>query len=685
MSLANNKLQLISQSINDELVAEIIRPLNARLKDKSGAYYRCKQNNAESRYLKLTHDRYMSSVESLEKDKECDILAYLGISNRSDYFEQFDNVCEGLEEEGFKVIKQVSYKQSTEANERDVILSKAILLYSKYICKEHNVYNHITEQGIIGKSLCEIELAEIIKPTYVNILIQPKLLLTYASMQPEDNFMINIYNKLDIPTVTLQHGLYVRYDKTETINKINYQIQPAKHFLSWGEYTSKLIQAFHPQTIVHNCGRPHLYKINTHTNEYKNEKIILICLDQKLYQAENLEMVKAVIEMNKCLLTSEYKIKLRLHPQLSSDNYYNIFPELEQYGELSEASIIIGHTTTMLHEAANNGTKTYKFKTSAECVPFPEKYCFTSHKDLLEIVLDPRPYDNSFTKEFFHSIGDNAIKNSVNAIKKIFSANGLKSDELKAIQYEVSTNNSEIKILKNVPGNNARRFVIATTVYNDTTYIEETIDSILGQLGNYEICYVIKDASDGFKSSVAIGKILSRKLSLITSSESSITIVYTHSRDNGMYEGLLHAFSTIECEPRSNDIFGYLNADDILELDAFEKADFAFSNKNCKLLLARSTVLIKKNNEEAKKKIDEAHVYAAKAGGEGQLFFNAITAIFGSGSFEDAAAAAEVASRTKGNLAYFYQALKKIREAKNINLEPETQEEFGDAESIVEI
>ena len=91
------------------------------------------------------------------------------------------------------------------------------------------------------------------------------------------------------------------------------------------------------------------------------------------------------------------------------------------------------------------------------------------------------------------------------------------------------------------------------------------------------------------------------------------------------------------------------------------------------------------NNEEAKKKIDEAHLYAAKAGGEGQLFFNSIAAIFGSANFEDAAAAAEVASRTKGNLAYFYQALKKIREAKNINLEPETQEEFGDAESIVEI
>ena len=65
------------------------------------------------------------------------------------------------------------------------------------------------------------------------------------------------------------------------------------------------------------------------------------------------------------------------------------------------------------------------------------------------------------------------------------------------------------------------------------------------------------------------------------------------------------------------------------------------------------------NNEEAKKKIDDAHVYAAKAGGEGELFFNSIAAIISSGSFEEAAAASEVASRTKGNLAYFYQALSK--------------------------
>ncbi|MDC0226809.1 hypothetical protein OAK12_01710 [Alphaproteobacteria bacterium] len=91
------------------------------------------------------------------------------------------------------------------------------------------------------------------------------------------------------------------------------------------------------------------------------------------------------------------------------------------------------------------------------------------------------------------------------------------------------------------------------------------------------------------------------------------------------------------------------------------------------------------NNEDAKKKIDEAHIYAARAGGEGALFFNSIAAIFGSSSFEEAAAASEVTSRTKGNLAYFYQALKKIREAKNINLESETQEEFGDAEGIIEI
>ncbi len=91
------------------------------------------------------------------------------------------------------------------------------------------------------------------------------------------------------------------------------------------------------------------------------------------------------------------------------------------------------------------------------------------------------------------------------------------------------------------------------------------------------------------------------------------------------------------------------------------------------------------DNEEARKKIDEAHVYAAKAGGEGKLFFSSITAVFAAQTIEDAAGAAEVASRTKGNLAYFYNALNKIREAKNINLTPETQEQFGNAEDSIDI
>ena len=78
-------------------------------------------------------------------------------------------------------------------------------------------------------------------------------------------------------------------------------------------------------------------------------------------------------------------------------------------------------------------------------------------------------------------------------------------------------------------------------------------------------------------------------------------------------------------------------------------------------------------------------LYAAKAGGEGKLFFSSITAVFAAQTIEDAAGAAEVASRTKGNLAYFYNALNKIREAKNINLTPETQEQFGNAEDSIDI
>ena len=113
-----------------------------------------------------------------------------------------------------------------------------------------------------------------------------------------------------------------------------------------------------------------------------------------------------------------------------------------------------------------------------------------------------------------------------------------------------------------------------------------------------------------------------------------------------------------------------------------ERVSTSISNGTNELLRNANTGA---DNAEAKKKIDEAHVYAAKAGGEGELFFNSITAIFGSGSLDDVIAATEVASRTKGNLSYFYKALKKIREAKNINLTPETQKEFGNAEDNIDI
>jgi len=91
------------------------------------------------------------------------------------------------------------------------------------------------------------------------------------------------------------------------------------------------------------------------------------------------------------------------------------------------------------------------------------------------------------------------------------------------------------------------------------------------------------------------------------------------------------------------------------------------------------------DNEEAKKKIEEAHVFAMKAGNEGQLFFSSIAAIFSSGSLEGSIAATEVASRTKGNLSYFYKALREIKEAKNVKLTPETEERFDVAENSIEI
>lgn len=588
MSIASTKLQIISQVLNNELIDELMKPLNSSISAKTTSFHRYKRKNNVEAYIKNVMEAYLYTSEVLTGPVQCEVMAYLGLDNRADYLDQFNNVCSELETRSVRVVRHYSMNDPKRVQEKDVILSKSMLLFAKHICELFDIYKHVAEKGESYKRLCELEVSRIIKPSFINMFKCPKLLLVYASMQPKDCLMVNIFNKLGTKTATMQHGLYVKYDKTNTINRINYQIQPAQHFLCWGENTSKLIQTFHPNTTIHACGRPIKYRGVETIDGVISHNIILICLDQKLYESENLEMVQIVIGAIKKSTNILYEVRLRLHPQLNPNYYKQQFPNIHQNGDLADASMVIGHTTTMLHELAYKGIKSYKLKTDAECVPFPDKYCFRNEEEFLNILESSKQYDNEFTNSVFYSTGEVAISNTADSIQSIIQNN---IGRTSPITYEISDTFSSFTISNMVKHEPLQKFILSTTIFNDTVYYEKLIDSILEQKGNHDLHYIIKDASNDYSSTIKIGEIFSRKISVLAESKNRIRITYLHGTDGGMYEGLLDAFSHVKKELKPDDIIGYINADDLLEINAFQNIGFAFKNTNCRLLLARSSAI----------------------------------------------------------------------------------------------
>lgn len=106
---------------------------------------------------------------------------------------------------------------------------------------------------------------------------------------------------------------------------------------------------------------------------------------------------------------------------------------------------------------------------------------------------------------------------------------------------------------------------IVTSAFNAEKYIEETIESILSQRGNFEIEYILVDAKS--KDST-LDKILKYKKYVdegrYNGLNNGITIKIISEPDNGMYEGIAKGFKLV-----TGDIIAYLNSDDFYFPNAF--------------------------------------------------------------------------------------------------------------------
>jgi len=106
---------------------------------------------------------------------------------------------------------------------------------------------------------------------------------------------------------------------------------------------------------------------------------------------------------------------------------------------------------------------------------------------------------------------------------------------------------------------------VVTPCYNAEKYIEETIISVLGQQGDFEIEYIIMDggSTDNTLSIVRNYKDLTESGSLPIRCN-KVTFMYISEKDEGMYDALAKGFRLV-----TGDVVAYVNSDDFYLPNAF--------------------------------------------------------------------------------------------------------------------
>lgn len=208
-----------------------------------------------------------------------------------------------------------------------------------------------------------------------------KVLVVFADMHPVDNLLVQIAELEGLETVTLQHGLYVDYERCPNINRANYINIVSRHFLAWGEGTRALVSRFHPGCVVEVCGKP-LNDDFLDAGSAPGEPYLTVIFDQNLLKDHNRQLLRfgrALAE------ETGVRLNLRPHPynRLSE---YGIGADTLLNAPLRGSTWILAHTSTLVHELLASGFSVLKMESDVPCLETPAELCFRSMEELRAIV-----------------------------------------------------------------------------------------------------------------------------------------------------------------------------------------------------------------------------------------------------------------------------------------------------------
>lgn len=232
-----------------------------------------------------------------------------------------------------------------------------------------------------------------------------KSMVSIFDAREYENIFTQFCNSQGIVTATLQHG---HFGKRGYLNSISYYLDIAyagfvsDYFLAWGQYSKEnAIEAGVESGRIVKCGCPDF--INPVPVECKGVDVGVLFDGDINAKEDNLEMLRIALEL---LEKEDSKVKVKLHPSDSIDNYRNrinaekvelFVGSIREFAE--QVSFVICCNTSALIQLLAIGVDVFRYKTTLRYDMYTalDDFSFVDSEGLMSVMKNNEEYKDKLS------------------------------------------------------------------------------------------------------------------------------------------------------------------------------------------------------------------------------------------------------------------------------------------------
>lgn len=149
-----------------------------------------------------------------------------------------------------------------------------------------------------------------------------KFVVVYYDTSPDENYVVQEFSRLNVVTMTLQHGIFSRKNVLRTISDTAFELSESMsdYFLVWNKYTQdEAVKVGLKREKVIILGVPKFIDISKPTQILASRnKIFGVILNNSAFDIHNRKLIETANEISNI---TGYKYILRYHPQMHGNEY----------------------------------------------------------------------------------------------------------------------------------------------------------------------------------------------------------------------------------------------------------------------------------------------------------------------------------------------------------------------------